>query len=67
MNKPLTTKQYRAVHEKRFVKRCRRVPECGLCFCEGLPDRTVVFLTVGPHEKVYALREEAKSYQVGSA
>jgi len=26
------------------------------CFCEGLPDKTVVFLTVGPHGKAYAVK-----------
>jgi hypothetical protein len=36
---------------------CRRMPECQYCFCEGLPDRTVLFLTVGPHEKAYLMRE----------
>jgi len=43
---------------------CRRVPECRFCFCEGLPDETVVFLTVGPHERAYAMREEAMEYAV---
>ncbi|MBC8448908.1 MAG: hypothetical protein H8D78_14275, partial [Chloroflexi bacterium] len=37
---------------------CRRVPECRFCFCEGLLDKAVVFLTVGPHERAYAIREE---------
>ncbi len=35
---------------------CRRVPECEFYFCEGLPDTTVVFLTVGPHDRAYAMR-----------
>jgi len=43
---------------------CRRVPECRFCFCEGLPDETVVFLTVGPHERAYAMREEEIDYAV---
>jgi hypothetical protein len=30
---------------------CRRVPECQYCFCEGLPDNTIVFLTVGLHDR----------------
>ncbi|MBC8263108.1 MAG: hypothetical protein H8E47_03180 [Anaerolineales bacterium] len=42
---------------------CRRVPECRFCFCEGLPDKTVVFLTVGPHERAYAIREEPVEYE----
>lgn|GEM_PF-174367 len=41
---------------------CRRVPECRFCFCEGLSDETVVFLTVGPHERAYTVREEAIEY-----
>ena len=41
---------------------CRRVPECRFCFCEGLPDETVIFLTVGPHEWAYAVREEPVEY-----
>ena len=45
---------------------CRQVPECQFCFCVGLPDRTVVFLTVGPHERAYAMREEAVEYKTGS-
>ncbi len=40
-----------------ICEECRRVPECQYCFCEGLPDQTVVFLTVGPHEKAYLLRK----------
>jgi mRNA-degrading endonuclease RelE of RelBE toxin-antitoxin system len=43
---------------------CRRVPECRFCFCEGLPDEAVVFLTVGPHERAYAMREEMGEYAV---
>ena len=35
---------------------CRRVPECQYCFCAGLLDNTVVFLTVGPHDRAYDLR-----------
>ncbi len=44
---------------------CRQVPECRFCFCEGLPDCTVVFLTVGPHEKAYLLREAEEPYAIG--
>jgi len=40
-----------------ICEECRRVTECQYCFCEGLPDRTVVFLTVGPHGRAYALKE----------
>ncbi len=35
---------------------CRVIPDCEYCFCEGLADRTVVFLTVGPHDRAYAMR-----------
>jgi len=45
---------------------CRRVPECKFCFCEGLPDETVVFLTIGPHDRAYALREELGNYGVSA-
>jgi len=41
---------------------CRRVPECKFCFCEGLPDQTVVFLAAGPHEQAYAVREGISEY-----
>jgi mRNA-degrading endonuclease RelE of RelBE toxin-antitoxin system len=44
-------------------EKCRRVPECKFCFCEGLPDKTVVFLAVGPHERAYAVREELLEYE----
>ncbi len=43
---------------------CRRVPACRYCFCDDLPDETVIFLTVGPHKRAYALREEAAEYIV---
>ena len=39
-----------------ICEECRREPECEYCFCEGLPDQTVVFLTVGPHDKAYAMK-----------
>ncbi len=42
---------------------CRQAPACRFCFCEGLPDKTVVFLTVGPHERAYAIREEPVEYE----
>ena len=35
---------------------CRGIPECEFCFCENLPNKTVVFLTVGPHDKAYAMK-----------
>lgn len=45
-----------------ICEECRTVPECEYCFCEGLPDQTVVFLTVEPHERAYALRESEMEY-----
>lgn len=47
-----------------ICEECRHVPQCCFCFCEGLPDETVVFLTVGPHERAYAMREEEIEYAV---
>jgi mRNA-degrading endonuclease RelE of RelBE toxin-antitoxin system len=41
---------------------CRRVPECRYCFCESWSDKTVVFLTVGPHERAYAIRGPSAGY-----
>jgi hypothetical protein len=34
---------------------CRMVAECEYCFCDGLEDQTIVFLTVGPHDRAYAM------------
>ena len=39
-----------------ICEECRREPECEYCFCEGLPDQAVIFLTVGPHDKAYAMK-----------
>ena len=39
-----------------ICEECRRVPDCKYCFCEGLGDKTVVFLTVGPHDRAYAIK-----------
>ena len=35
---------------------CRSILECVFCFCDDLPDNTIVFLTVGPHDRAYAMR-----------
>jgi mRNA-degrading endonuclease RelE of RelBE toxin-antitoxin system len=45
-----------------ICEECRRVPECRYCFCEGLPDQTVVFLTVGPHQQAYTVHERPVEY-----
>ena len=39
-----------------ICEECRNIPECEYCFCDNLPDRTVIFLTVGPHDKAYAIK-----------
>ncbi len=39
-----------------ICEECRQEPECEYCFCAGLSDQTVVFLTVGPHEKAYSMK-----------
>lgn len=38
-----------------ICEECRKIPDCDYCFCEGMEDKTVVFLTVGPHDKAYAI------------
>jgi hypothetical protein len=35
---------------------CRRFKDCEYCFCEGQPDKVVVFLTVNTHQRAYALK-----------
>ena len=39
-----------------ICEECKKIAECEYCFCDGLPDKTVVFLTVGPHDKAYAMK-----------
>ncbi len=39
-----------------ICEECRDIPESEYCFCENLSDKTVVFLTVGPHDKAYAIK-----------
>ncbi len=39
-----------------ICEECRNIAECEYCFCENLLDQTVVFLTVGPHDKAYAIK-----------
>ena len=55
------TRNFRIVFA--ICEECRQVPECQFCFCEGLSDETVVFLTVGPHERAYAMSEEPVEYK----
>jgi Txe/YoeB family toxin of Txe-Axe toxin-antitoxin module len=35
---------------------CRQVKECRYCYCEGLSDKSVLFLTFGPHRLAYAMK-----------
>ncbi len=39
-----------------ICEECRRIPDCEYCFCDDMPDKTVIFLTVGPHDKAYAIK-----------
>ena len=39
-----------------ICEECRKIPECEYCFCDDLPDKIVVFLTVGPHDRAYAIK-----------
>ena len=39
-----------------ICEECRTIPDCEYCFCEDLPDKTVVFLTIAPHDRAYAIK-----------
>lgn len=39
-----------------ICEECRQITECRYCFCQGLPDKSVVFLTFGPHRLAYAMK-----------
>lgn len=39
-----------------ICEECKKIPECKYCFCENFSDTTVIFLTVGPHDKAYAIK-----------
>ena len=39
-----------------ICEECRHIKACQYCFCENREDKTVVFLTVGPHARAYTLR-----------
>lgn len=39
-----------------ICEECRSVKECQYCFCEDRTDETVVFLTVGPHDRAYMMK-----------
>ena len=35
---------------------CQTISQCEYCFCDNLSNNTVVFLTVGPHDKAYDMK-----------
>ena len=39
-----------------ICEECRGIPECEYCFCDDYPEKTIVFLTVGPHDKAYSVK-----------
>lgn len=39
-----------------ICEECRRIKDCEYCFCEGLPDKAVVFLTVNTHQLAYEVK-----------
>ena len=39
-----------------ICEECRQVKECHYCYCEGLSEKSVVFLTFGPHQRAYAMK-----------
>jgi mRNA-degrading endonuclease RelE of RelBE toxin-antitoxin system len=39
-----------------ICEECRRIQDCQFCFCDDLDDKTVVFLTVRPHDRAYAMK-----------
>ena len=38
-----------------ICEECLQIPDCEYCFCGDLSEQTVVFLTVGPHDRAYAM------------
>lgn len=39
-----------------ICEECRNIQSCEYCFCEDLLDKTIIFLTIGPHDKAYAVK-----------
>lgn len=39
-----------------ICEECRKISDCEYCFCENFPDETVVFLTIGPHDRAYSMK-----------
>ena len=63
VGKGLNLRDCRSAHIDRnfriiFVicEECRKVKDCQYCFCQGLPDRAVVFLTFGPYKGAYQMK-----------
>ena len=38
-----------------ICEECQTIKECQYCFCEEKEGKTVIFLTVGPHVRAYAM------------
>jgi len=39
-----------------ICEECRQIEQCEFCLCEGHADKIIVFLTVGPHDRAYAIK-----------
>jgi Txe/YoeB family toxin of Txe-Axe toxin-antitoxin module len=39
-----------------ICEECIKIKKCKYCFCEGLPNKTVIFLTVNTHQKAYEVK-----------
>ncbi len=39
-----------------ICEECQQIEECEYCLCDDCPDKTVVFLTLGPHNRAYSMR-----------
>ncbi|PIU67811.1 MAG: hypothetical protein COS84_03350 [Armatimonadetes bacterium CG07_land_8_20_14_0_80_40_9] len=39
-----------------ICEECRKIKDCEYCFCEGLDEKSVVFLTVNTHREAYLLK-----------
>jgi len=39
-----------------ICEECLNIPQCEYCFCDNLDSNTIIFLTVGTHDKAYSMR-----------
>jgi Txe/YoeB family toxin of Txe-Axe toxin-antitoxin module len=39
-----------------ICEECRLMTKCEYCFCDGLANNTIIFLTVGTHDVAYAMK-----------